>query len=71
MSTSPHSSQAERQDRRPFQVHLPGFLPDGAEIGLGDVVKRITGALGIRPCGGCLRRAEALNRWMVLSGRRR
>lgn len=27
-------------------------------------------ALGIKPCGGCARRAAALNRWLVFSGRR-
>ncbi|MGH7916136.1 MAG: hypothetical protein ACREQE_01605 [Candidatus Binataceae bacterium] len=35
------------------------------EIGLGDVVKRITYAVGIKPCGGCEKRVAALNRWMV------
>ena len=31
----------------------------------GDVVQRVTYAVGIKPCGGCERRAAALNRWMV------
>jgi len=30
-------------------------------IGLGDVVKDVTIALGFRPCAGCERRAERLN----------
>lgn len=30
--------------------------------GLGDVVARITPAVGIKPCGGCKKRQEALNR---------
>ncbi len=30
--------------------------------GLGDTVKRITSAVGIKPCGGCQRRAEMLNK---------
>lgn len=51
------------------RVHLPGFTAD-AETGLGDVVKQATSLLGIKPCGSCLERAERLNRWMVLSGRR-
>jgi hypothetical protein len=34
------------------------------------MIKRATYAIGIRACGGCERRAAALNRWMVLSGRR-
>jgi hypothetical protein len=50
----------------PYRVRLPGFISD-EEIGLGDVVKRVTYAAGIRPCGGCERRAGALNRWMVFT----
>jgi hypothetical protein len=48
------------------KVRLPGFLIE-AEIGLGDVMKQITYAVGIKPCGGCEKRAEALNRWMSFS----
>ncbi len=47
----------------PHRVRLPGFLIE-KEIGLGDVVKRVTYGMGIKPCGGCERRAAALNRWM-------
>ena len=52
--------------RQPHRVRLPGFLID-EEIGLGDAIKRITYAMGIKPCGGCEKRAAALNRWMHLS----
>ena len=45
-------------------VRLPGFIVD-AEVGLGDVVKKATSYLGLTPCGGCERRAAALNRWMT------
>ena len=41
----------------PRRVRLPGFVTDEA-VGLGDVVTRITQAVGIRPCDGCKRRAE-------------
>jgi hypothetical protein len=51
---------------KPYQVRLPGFVADEA-IGLGDVVQRATYAMGIKPCGGCERRAAALNRWMVFT----
>jgi hypothetical protein len=51
---------------RPYKVRLPGFIID-EEIGLGDAVKRVTYAMGIKPCGGCERRATAMNRWMVLT----
>jgi hypothetical protein len=50
----------------PYRVRLPGFVSD-EQIGLGDVVKRITYAAGIKPCAGCGRRAAALNRWMVFT----
>jgi hypothetical protein len=50
----------------PYRVRLPGFISD-EEFGLGDAVKRATYAIGIRPCGGCERRAAALNRWVVFT----
>lgn len=36
--------------------------------GLGDVISKVTKAVGIRECGGCKKRREALNR-MVPFGR--
>lgn len=51
----------------PHRIRLPGFI-SAEEVGLGDVVKRITYAVGIKSCGGCERRATALNRWMTLTG---
>jgi hypothetical protein len=50
----------------PHRIRLPGFLID-EEIGLGDVVKRITYSMGIKSCGGCEKRAQALNRWVRFS----
>lgn len=38
--------------------------PVKSPAGLGDVIKRVTGAVGIDPCKGCQRRAAALNRWI-------
>jgi hypothetical protein len=55
-----------RQDRQPHRVRLPGFLVD-EEIGLGNVIKRATYAMGIQPCGGCQKRAAALNNWMTFT----
>ena len=58
-----------RQGEQPLhRVRLPGFVSE-EEIGLGDVIKRTSSYLGIRPCGGCGRRAGALNRWLVFSRR--
>ncbi|MGH9405665.1 MAG: hypothetical protein ACRD3D_07520 [Terriglobia bacterium] len=51
-------------ESRPLaKVRLPGFVID-SEIGLGDAVKRMTYAMGIKPCGGCEKRAQTLNGWM-------
>ena len=63
-------AKAEKTDREPYRVRLPGFVTH-EEVGLGDVIKRATYALGVKPCGGCSRRAATLNRWVAFSGRRR
>lgn len=63
------SSDAAEKDERPYRVRLPGFISE-QDLGLGDVIKRATSAVGIKPCGGCGRRAAALNRWVVFTGPR-
>ena len=60
--------EAEGHENLPHRVRLPGFILD-EDVGLGTVVKRITSAFGIRPCGGCEQRAAMLNRWLVFTGR--
>jgi hypothetical protein len=57
----------KRRETKPHRVRLPGFIKSEDEIGLGDVVKRVTYAMGIQPCGGCEQRAAALNRWMTFT----
>ena len=37
---------------QPHRVRLPGFVTE-EDMGLGDVVKRVTYAMGIKPCGRC------------------
>ncbi|MFD9035422.1 hypothetical protein ACFVZW_30430 [Streptomyces sp. NPDC059567] len=64
------NSRGPRHDKARHQVRIPGFAREGTEIGLGDAVARVTSTVGIRPCGGCGRRAEALNRWMTIDGGR-
>jgi hypothetical protein len=59
-------NRAKESEHPSHRVRLPGFLIE-EEIGLGDAVKRATYAMGIKPCGGCERRAAALNRWMHFS----
>jgi hypothetical protein len=60
---------SDKPEDSTYRVRLPGFITD-QEIGLGDLIKRATSTIGIKPCGGCTRRAAALNRWMVFSGKR-
>lgn len=59
-------NQKQEPQAQPRRVRLPGFLIE-EEIGLGDAIKRATYAMGIKPCGGCEKRAAALNRWMHFS----
>jgi hypothetical protein len=63
-SIEPHRVPAAQSPAH--RVRLPGFIRD-EEVGLGDLVKRLTYAIGVRPCGSCEKRAAALNRWMVVS----
>ncbi len=63
--TKPEANEPD-SDRRPRRVRLPGFLIE-EEVGLGDVIKRATYAMGIQPCGGCQKRAAALNKWMTFT----
>ncbi len=49
--------------RRAFSVPLRGLPREG--IGVGDLVKRVTDVLRIKPCRGCERRRQAWNRWVI------
>jgi hypothetical protein len=55
-----------RSEHPARRVRLPGFIAD-EDIGLGDAIQRATSYLGLRPCGGCKRRAAVLNRWLVFT----
>jgi hypothetical protein len=59
-------SKTTRSAAAPFRVRLPGFIKE-EQVGLGDAIKRVTYAFGLQPCGGCEKRATALNRWMILT----
>jgi hypothetical protein len=61
------SNEHGNEERKPHQVRMPGFIMNDDEVGLGDVVKRVTYAMGIKPCGGCEGRAASLNKWMVFT----
>jgi hypothetical protein len=68
MTPESHTTR-EGVKRQPRVVRLPVFVSD-EPLGLGDVVKRATSAVGVKPCGGCGRRAARLNRRVVFTGRK-
>lgn len=58
----------KEEKKQPLKMRIPGFLREGeGEAGLGDLIKRMTTSVGIKPCGGCKKRAEALNNWITIS----
>jgi hypothetical protein len=63
MSTEEKKESTGKIERQPHRIRLPGFIKE-EEIGLGDVIKKVTYTIGIKPCAGCGKRAAALNRWM-------
>jgi hypothetical protein len=65
------SGDVEDRPRQPYRMRLPGFLHEDREAGLGDVIKSATSLAGIKPCAGCARRAEALNRVLAFTATRR
>ena len=70
MTVTGREKDGTKVSQAPYSVRLPGFVAD-EPVGLGDAVKRVTSLVGIRPCGPCTARAERLNGWVVLSGRKR
>jgi hypothetical protein len=68
--SEPNGDASGRSEAAAFRVRLPGFIAN-EEIGLGDVIKRATSYVGIRPCRGCEGRAATLNHRVVFTPRRR
>lgn len=68
MSHARSDDQQERdlRDHPRHRVRLPGFIHE-EKIGLGDAISRVGYAFGLKPCGGCVKRAAAMNRWMAFS----
>jgi hypothetical protein len=70
MTKDKPEADADDQDQRtPHRARIPGFNAE-TEVGLGDVIKRATSFVGIRPCAPCNKRAASLNRRVVFTGRR-
>ena len=63
MSTEEKKAPTGKTEHQHHRIRFPGFIKE-EELGLGDVIKKVTYAMGIKPCDGCEKRAAALNRWM-------
>ena len=69
VASAPGGESREGQVAVQREVHVPmlrGLPQEG--IGVGDLVKRMTDAMGIKACRGCERRRQKWNRW-VLKGK--
>jgi hypothetical protein len=51
-----------------FQVPVPGLQRN---VGAGDLIQRLTQAMGIKPCAPCEQRREQLNRLLAFQPRPR
>jgi peroxiredoxin len=67
--TASGSTGEEAASMREVRIPIPGIPQDG--IGVGDLVKRVTDAFGIKACRGCERRRLVLNRWVIKGSRRK
>jgi hypothetical protein len=69
MSVNDHlEDRGQEQPQARHIVALPSFVTSES-IGLGTALKRITTAVGVPPCGGCNKRADALDRFLAFSPR--
>jgi hypothetical protein len=67
MNTQEKKEPAGRIERQPSS-RAPSRFHQEEEVGLGDAIKKVTYAMGKKPCTGCEKRAAALNRWMRFAG---
>jgi len=56
-----------RHERRELkqEIKIPLRLIPAEGIGVGDLIKRATDAIGMKACHGCERRRQVFNRWVV------
>jgi hypothetical protein len=59
----------DEQNVTRHRVRLPNFILD-EPTGAGQVVSRLTSAVGIRPCEPCRQRAARLDQWLRFEPRR-
>ena len=65
-SKSARSGDERAPDGSGLALHtivLPTFLL-GREVGLGQLLKRVTTSVGVRPCAQCEQRAARLDHWL-------
>lgn len=63
ITENPTENLATPEPEVGFRLRFPHLLKN--EIGMGDVVKKATSALGIKPCSACQKRADLLNQWLT------
>jgi len=67
LTTDPRRHPWLRWGWTPAQVEAAQVQERRRLRGLGDVVARVTGAVGIKPCAPCKGRQARLNRWFPFS----
>lgn len=70
MNSDGDNDTQSREEKATFELRLPSFVMSDAE-GVGDIVKRVTGALRISACSNCEARAQWLNRHFPITRGRR
>lgn len=65
----PQDSGADVSESPAHRMRLPRFIVH-EPMGAGEVVKRVTKTVGVRPCAPCERRAQRLDRWLQIEPRR-
>jgi hypothetical protein len=65
----PDTSDANTEPAKAtHRVRLPRFIVH-EPVGMGQIVKRVTSAAGVKPCEPCERRARQLDRWLRVEPR--
>lgn len=57
-----------KAESKPIRFRLPVRMAQ--PLGAGDVIARMTRAMGLQQCEPCRRRQDAMNRWLQFIGRR-
>jgi len=63
------ADEGDEPEKAPPKVVVP--FPLEGTVGAGDVVRRVTSALGVSTCSACEQRRRRMNRWVGFGRRRR